>query len=209
MTVVWILVALVGALLWVESRSWRLGVWVTKPLASAAFVVLALQLDALKSHYGTWILVGLIACCLGDILLIPHHRGSFKAGILSFLVGHLLYSVAFLVHGISPFWALSGGILLSGPAWLVGRWLLERVEPGLRAPVFAYILVISGMLALAIGASARDGKMVFLMAAGGFYLSDLAVARNRFLHPGFVNRLVGLPLYYSAQVLFAWTVKLV
>jgi len=36
-----------------------------------------------------------------------------------------------------------------------------------------------------------------------FWLSDLAVARDRFVRPGFVNPLVGLPLYYAAQLLLA------
>lgn len=39
-----------------------------------------------------------------------------------------------------------------------------------------------------------------------FWCSDLAVARDRFIAPGFVNRLWGLPLYYAAQVAFAWSV---
>jgi hypothetical protein len=36
-----------------------------------------------------------------------------------------------------------------------------------------------------------------------FYLSDLLVARDRFVRPGIVNRVVGLPLYYAAQLLLA------
>jgi hypothetical protein len=33
----------------------------------------------------------------------------------------------------------------------------------------------------------------------------MAVARNRFVAPGVVNRMWGLPLYYLAQVLLAST----
>jgi len=36
-----------------------------------------------------------------------------------------------------------------------------------------------------------------------FFLSDLLVARDRFVAPGFGNRLLGLPLYYAAQLLLA------
>jgi hypothetical protein len=39
-----------------------------------------------------------------------------------------------------------------------------------------------------------------------FYLSDLAVARQRFVHASFVNRAFGLPLYYAAQILIGLTV---
>lgn len=44
---------------------------------------------------------------------------------------------------------------------------------------------------------------VLLVAPLAFFVSDLAVARDRFVEPGFVNRFVGLPLYYGAQIVFA------
>ena len=208
MPIVWILVALVAVLLWTESVGWRFGAWLTKPAASTALVAFALQMGALKTTYGHWILAGLVACWLGDVLLIPQHKGSFKAGILSFLLGHVLYSTAFLVHGVDVRWAMLVAIPLAGSAWFIGRLLLRSVDRTFRKPVTAYIMVISGMLALGVGAWVRAREAVFLVAPSAFYLSDLAVARNRFLHPGFVNRLVGLPLYYAAQVLFAWSVSL-
>ena len=42
-----------------------------------------------------------------------------------------------------------------------------------------------------------------------FYLSDLGVARQRFVSPGLINRFVGLPLYYGAQLLFAFSTGMV
>jgi hypothetical protein len=39
-----------------------------------------------------------------------------------------------------------------------------------------------------------------------FYLSDLAVARHRFVKAEFLNRGIGLPLYYAGQVLIAMAV---
>lgn len=41
------------------------------------------------------------------------------------------------------------------------------------------------------------------VAAAAFFVSDLAVARNKFVSPGIVNRLWGLPLYYAANLAFA------
>jgi hypothetical protein len=46
-------------------------------------------------------------------------------------------------------------------------------------------------------------KAAVMTAAVAFYLSDVSVARDRFVAPGFGNRIWGLPLYYGAQVLFA------
>ena len=42
-----------------------------------------------------------------------------------------------------------------------------------------------------------------MTAAVAFYVSDVSVARDRFVAPGFGNRIWGLPLYYGAQLLFA------
>jgi hypothetical protein len=42
-----------------------------------------------------------------------------------------------------------------------------------------------------------------MTAAVAFYISDVSVARDRFVAPGFGNRIWGLPLYYAAQLLFA------
>ena len=44
------------------------------------------------------------------------------------------------------------------------------------------------------------------LAAVAFFCSDLSVARDRFVAPGFANRAWGLPLYYAAQLAFAWSV---
>jgi hypothetical protein len=59
------------------------------------------------------------------------------------------------------------------------------------------------MVALAAGSFSY--RVSWLLAAGafGFYLSDLSVARDRFVAPAFVNRLWGLPLYYAAVLLLA------
>ncbi len=42
-----------------------------------------------------------------------------------------------------------------------------------------------------------------------FTVSDIAVVRDRFVTTGFVNRLWGLPLYYAAQLLIAWSIMAV
>ena len=44
------------------------------------------------------------------------------------------------------------------------------------------------------------------LGAVAFFLSDLAVARDRFVAKGWVNRVWGLPLYYFGQVLLATSV---
>jgi len=42
-----------------------------------------------------------------------------------------------------------------------------------------------------------------LVAAVMFYASDICVARSRFVSDDFINQLIGLPLYYVAQLIIA------
>lgn len=177
---------------------------VAKPLASAGFVGVALAQGALGSPFGRWILAALGLSMLGDVLLLGRRSAPFLAGLLAFLGGHVAYAGAFVVRGADPGWALGAAGPLAAVAVAVGRWLLPRVEPAMRAAVLAYVVVISAMVALAVGAFAASAGTFVLVGAVGFYLSDLSVARDRFVEPGFANRLWGLPLYYGAQLVFAW-----
>jgi uncharacterized membrane protein YhhN len=73
----------------------------------------------------------------------------------------------------------------------------------MQVPVHAYIVVITGMLALAVGTVAAGSPGIVLAGALAFYLSDLSVARDRFIRESFANKLWGLPLYYAAQLCLA------
>ena len=71
--------------------------------------------------------------------------------------------------------------------------------------MLAYIVVITVMVAAAVGTGVHDPQPWIPFAAVAFFLSDLAVARERFVSSDFVNKLWGLPLYYGAQLVFAAT----
>ena len=73
-------------------------------------------------------------------------------------------------------------------------------------PVLAYTVVISAMLALAIGTFGQHGSWWLVMGAVLFYVSDIFVARERFVTPSPWNGLVGLPVYFTAQLLLACSI---
>jgi uncharacterized membrane protein YhhN len=50
------------------------------------------------------------------------------------------------------------------------------------------------------------GRMAAFVGALSFFVSDIFVARQRFLKAEFVNRLIGLPLYYGGQFLLAFSI---
>lgn len=181
--------------------------WVAKPLAAAAFVLAAWHWGAWDSAYGRWILLGLIFGAAGDVLLLPKSTGTpFLLGMIAFLCGHLFYAVAF--------WGLAQHVPVAAMSLLVClvlavillRWMMPGVPDRLRWPVRAYHAVIFAMVVLACGASAAGASWFIAIAAIAFAASDIAVARNRFVAPGFVNRAWGIPLYFSAQMLMASTV---
>ena len=196
----------VAALLLAEWRRWRAGVWLAKPVASLAFVWAALQSGATGSAYGEWLLAGLVLCLAGDLLLIPVERQAvFRTGILAFLLGHVAFAVAFLTRPLSWLGLLGAGLLLFGLLRAVLRWLRPRLAADMVVPVHAYVIVIGSMAAVACAVSLAGGPWQVAAGALAFAASDVAVARDRFVSPGFVNRAWGLPLYYAAQLTLAAT----
>jgi uncharacterized membrane protein YhhN len=92
------------------------------------------------------------------------------------------------------------------PASLLAlRGILPHVPGRLRRPVLAYLAVISGMLVCAAGTVGHERRLAIGIGALAFYVSDLAVARDRFIAKSFANKLWGLPLYFGAQLLLAST----
>ncbi len=176
-----------------------------KVAASLGFLWFAVALGAASTTYGR-IVLGSLACgFVGDVLLISKDRKLLKLGLWVFLAGHLGYVLAFAYRGLSPLAAAASAVVLVAPAALVLRWLRPHAGD-LRGPVRAYVAVISVMLAAAAGTAAGPGPWWLAVAGLLFYLSDLLVARHRFVSPGFVNRAIGLPLYYAAQLLLAASV---
>ena len=177
----------------------------TKPAASLCFIAVALAAGATDSSYGRWVLVALVLSAVGDVALLGAARPAFVGGLVSFLLGHVAYTVAFAARGIHLGWSALAALLAIAPFVVVLRWLLPHAG-ALRVPVVAYAAVISTMVAAAVGTVGEEGDARIVVAALAFYVSDLAVARDRFVAPGPANRIWGLPLYYGAQFLFAWTV---
>lgn len=83
----------------------------------------------------------------------------------------------------------------------------------MNVPVLLYVVVITIMVSGAwsvLGDTKLTGlgRMMVFIGAFSFYFSDLFVARDRFLKREFLNRSIGLPLYYAGQFLLAFSVGL-
>jgi len=178
-----------------------------KFVAASAYIAAALSLGAAETAYGQVLLVGMACCWLGDMFLVSNKRQSlFLAGLASFLLGHLVYIGAFAVRGISlP--ALAVAVLVMAVfAWCVLRWLNPNLDRRMRLPVWLYVIAISAMMAMASATFSAHGGLALLLGGLLFVVSDIAVARNRFVAPGLINRAWGLPTYFAAQLLLAASV---
>ena len=81
--------------------------WIAKPLATLLIVGMALSLGTNQPTYRRWIVIGLMWSTLGDVLLMLP-GDYFLYGLVSFLVAHIAYLVAFsrrerLLVSLTPF----------------------------------------------------------------------------------------------------------
>jgi len=183
--------------------------YVCKPLCSAAFILTAL-LAAPPATTHAWAYAGLGLSLLGDVFLLGEDRRALGAGIAAFLAAHLCYLVWVLPTvewAALPLW--TG--LLSLPFLAGGAWIVHASWPrlgALKAPGIVYFLALSTLSWAALAAWLGQDPSSVPAALRGigltlFFASDLAVARQRVVSPGFVNRAWGLPAYYAAQHLLA------
>jgi uncharacterized membrane protein YhhN len=155
--------------------------------------------------YKAVILGGLIFSLLGDIfLMIPGDR--FLAGLLSFLVAHLLYILGFLIdQGRLILWAALPIIALA----VIAGWILKSGMGKMKTPTFFYIAAISAMLWLAWSRWLTGDQTAELLAfsgAGLFAISDWLLAVNRFKQEYAVARGLNLFTYFAGQWLIALSV---
>jgi uncharacterized membrane protein YhhN len=167
---------------------------ILKAVASASFLAVA-ALSSAGGRTAHLVVAGLWLSAAGDVLLLGKGRRAFLAGIGAFLLAHVAYAAAFApASRVSP-WT---GVVLASFAALLVRWLWPHLG-AFRVPVVVYAVAITIMLFLALGVA----NPLVRAGAALFYVSDLTVARDRFVRPGFENRVVGLPLYYAGQLLLA------
>ena len=179
-----------------------------KMLASTGFVVVAVVAGASGSPFGRAVLVALVSSWVGDLALTFRTERAFIVGLVAFAWAHVAYTVAFVLRGVAAGPTVVAAVGLAVIGRFVWRWLSDGVPPDLRRPVVGYIVVIGTMVATAYGTFASAGDPRIVAGATAFFVSDLAVAKERFVaspapRRGVPDRLWGLPLYFAGQVLLA------
>jgi uncharacterized membrane protein YhhN len=203
---------LVGLLIFVKKESAK-GILLTKPSLSALFVIVAITGPSANPTYFGFVLAGLLFCVAGDVLLIFTAKELFLSGLVSFLAGHVLYSIAFFtMASLGTFtWIIALlFLLISGAVFIWLRTHLGRM----LVPVIAYMAVITVMVIGAASLASNEqlcftGTALVFCGAILFYFSDIFVARHRFVKKQYFNRLVGLPIYYTGQFMIAYSLRFI
>ena len=171
-------------------------------MASAAFLAVGLARADLSVVYDCAVIAALALGAVGDALLLRRGRAALLMGIVLFGAGHGAYLVAFAGITTAAQWWTGVSILAIACAALSAWYLVPRAG-NLALAIVAYTAILAVLIAGGFAASHSRGIAVFV-ATVLFAVSDLAVARQRLVVRSPHNRLVGLPIYYCAQLLFAW-----
>ena len=183
--------------------------WIAKPLATLLIVAMALSLSTADPAYRRWIVIGLLWSTLGDVLLMLP-GDYFLHGLVSFLVAHIAYLMAFIKRE-RLFASLAPFVAYALVAIAVLTYLWSGIPAPMRIPVVVYVTALGMMAAQAAAIwTIRRDRITGLAAIGGalFMLSDSLIAFNRFGEPFDASRWMVLTSYWMAQWLIARSVDI-
>jgi uncharacterized membrane protein YhhN len=185
---------------WALAQPWMNLVF--KPLTTALIITMAWPRGRTTPGLRRWVLLGLGLSWLGDVALMWPGRG-FLPGLISFLLAHLAYLMAFTqVQRLARRWLPFAAYAVLAAAVLATLW--PGVPPALRGPVLAYVVCLATMAAQAAvvwRCQPADAATRRLALGGALFLtSDALLAINRFDQALPMASLWILGTYWAAQV---------
>jgi uncharacterized membrane protein YhhN len=159
----------------------------TKPLASAAFLAVAIACGSLRGGPPAWVTAGLVLGAAGDVLLMYPGDRPFLAGLVAFLGGHVAYVIAFADEIPMRWWPHAPLTLVVPPivaAAIALAWLWRHLG-SMRIPVVAYVAVITtmGRARRAARSPPRGGGRALVLRVGPVGRAR-SVRRARLRQPG-------------------------
>lgn len=192
-----------------DSLNWL--VMATKPLLLLSLTAIFYMHSATAaSRFRMLVLAALIFSWMGDILLMFQQRQTvfFLAGLVSFLLAHICYILAFSKTSVHHSWSA-----MKEKPWLIlffiiygaGFYLLIREGLGdLKIPVMLYMAVILLMSLMAVNRFRRVELSSFLLVLAGaicFVVSDSLLALNKFVITFAFSSFLIMLTYLAAQYL--------
>ena len=194
---------LLSALLAIASAPWALDLatlnYVFKPLTTVLVICHAWPRGQETPLLRRWVLVGLFFSLAGDVFLMWPKEG-FLPGLVSFLLAHLAYLVAFtrtVRFAARPLVFAAYGAV----AVVILSILWPGVPGALRVPVVAYVVCLACMAAQAAVVWRSGPASDAVLALGGalFMTSDALLATNKFAAALPMASLWILASYWAAQ----------
>jgi uncharacterized membrane protein YhhN len=186
-------------------------IFVFKPVTTLLIIAWAWPRGADAPAMRRWVRAGLGLSLAGDVFLIWPE--GFLPGLVSFLLAHLAYIVAFTRRARLAARPIAFAVYgLIAAALLTQLW--PGVPPALRAPVLAYVVCLAAMAAQAgvfwLAARGTAAEALARSAALGgllFMSSDTLLAFNKFSAPLPLSALWILVTYWAAQGLIARSLR--
>lgn len=208
-------VILQGIFIAVEHKEKYVTADVLKGLAALCFVIVGVTgyVTRTNDSFGMKLMIGLVFGMIGDILLnlrfvVGEEKGQkvFLLGIVSFLIGHILYLAALIpVAAHAGACAVIGAILAAA----LLTYIFKTMDVKLAFKIFGvfYLGAVIIMTVMAIDAAIATQTIRSIEYAIGavlFMVSDIVLIFNTFSGTSrFSMRITNLSLYYVGQMMIA------
>lgn len=187
---------------------WELVRFITKPLLMTWLLVFFISVTNREFPNRNLVIISLIFSWLGDVFLMQSEPGYFMAGLGSFLLAQLVYSLIFIrikkQKNPGGQWNIPLLIGIGIYILLLYGWLFQYLPVELKIPVLIYALAIGTMFLLAFHSTAVPRNYfsnLLITGAALFVVSDSLLAINQFIQP-FQLAGVGIMLTYGLAQLF-------
>jgi alkenylglycerophosphocholine hydrolase len=165
---------------------------VTKVAVTSALLVAATVGDAVPAGARPWFVAALAACLFGDIALLDR-VDKFVPGLVSFLIGHVLFATGGLVIGITTDRLIVSVVIVGVVVGILAPRIV-RSSGQLAPAVGAYLAVISAMAVV----MALTNRWWLTAGATIFVASDSVLAWNLFVRKLRWGPLAVMVTYHAA-----------
>ncbi|MCD6104611.1 MAG: lysoplasmalogenase [Thermosipho sp. (in: Bacteria)] len=145
---------------------------------------------------------GLFFGMLGDIFL--EFKEKFLYGMLSFLIGHIFYSIGFsLKFGMPNIFVF---LLVYIVLLILYFGILFKNTGDLKIPILVYVLAIGTMFSFSFSPVFKEVyylRFLLPLAGGLFVLSDLLLAISMFVKDFKYSEVIILGSYFTSQLIIA------
>ena len=194
------------------SINYQLLRFATKPLLMPILIALFVSSTSKLFNLRNLLIVAFFFSWVGDVALmfVFKNENFFLAGLVGFLITHILYIVAFAkisgnkIGFLKRFPWVAIPLLLYFSILIV--WIFPNVPSEMKIPVVVYSLTIVIMVLSAMNNFSNVPKKVFANTFIGallFMISDSIIAINKFVFPVAFAGVLIMVLYISGQYFIA------